>query len=186
MAPNELKRVATPIDEALAGAREKLGEADFFLRLMDRAELTRQPLIVGNDVTKEFTFHLSALLNACYSVACHLKESDPRAVKLAKKFLLDHAQYYAHGKGLRTIAVHFEPVKPGHHGYIPPPGNSVIPRFRELQTEQQGNNINVDSAATGRYYFDDDGTPQNAIVDLFAVQIAALRRLVDDCEKACQ
>lgn len=177
--------MTTPIDEAVAGAREKVGEADFFLRPMDRAELARQPLIEGNDVIKEFTFHLSALLNACYSVACHLKESDPRAEKLASKFLREHAQYYAHGKGLRTIAVHFKPVKPGHHGYIPPPGDSVILRFRELQTGQQGNNIGFDFAATGRYYFS-NGNAQNSIGDLCAVHIAALRRLVDDCEKACQ
>ncbi|MEO5558846.1 MAG: hypothetical protein ABIO49_03690 [Dokdonella sp.] len=53
--------MTTPIDEAFAGAREKLGEADFFLRLMDRAELTRQPLIESNDVVKEFTLHTAAL-----------------------------------------------------------------------------------------------------------------------------
>ena len=177
--------MTTPIDDALAGAREKLGEADFFLRLMDRAEINPKPLIDGNDVIKEFTFYLSALLNACYSVAAYLKVSDPRAEELAKKFLRDHAQYYAHGKGLRTIAVHFKPVKPGHHGYIPPPGDSVILRFRELQTEQQGNNIGFDFSATGRYYFS-NGNPQNSICDLCAVHMAALSRLVDACEKACE
>lgn len=186
MTGKERKRVTTPIDEAVAGAREKLGEVDFFLRLMDRAELTRQPLIEGNDVIKEFTFHLSALLNACYSVVKYLVKSDSRASELASRFKQVHAKYYAYGKGLRTIAVHFKPVKPAHHGYIPPPGNKVILRFRELQTEQQGNNINVDFAATGRYYFYGDETPQNSICDLCAVHIAALRRLVDACEKACQ
>ena len=78
--------MTTPIDESLARAREKLGEVDSFLRLMDRAELTRQPLIEGNHVAKEFQFYLSALLNACYSVASYLKESDPRAKMLAIKF----------------------------------------------------------------------------------------------------
>ncbi len=185
MARKELKQITTPIGETLAGAREKLGEADFFLRLMDRAELKRQPLMEGNDVINEFTFYLSALLNACYSVASYLKESDPPAKELAIKFLQEHADYYARGKGRRSIAVHFRPLKPGHHGYIPPPRNNVILRFRELQTERQGDNINVDFAATGRYYFG-NGNPQNAIGDLCAVHIAALRRLVDACEKACE
>lgn len=178
------KPVTTPIAEAVAGAREKLCEAGFFLRLMDRSELTQRPLIDGNEVVKEFTFHLSALLSACYSVAAYLKESEPRARSLAVAFLNEHAVYYARGKGLRTLVVHFRPVEPGHHGYIPPPGFQVILRFREPQQPVQGSQVGFDVATTGRYYYGNNG-PQNAIGDLCAVHLSALRRLIDDCEKAC-
>lgn len=186
MARRERKQVTTPIDEALTGAREKLGEADFFLRLMDRAELTQQPFIEGNDQAEEFTFFLSALLNACYSIPSYLRESDLRAKKLADKFLLEHAEYYARGTGRRSIAVHLRPVKPAHHGYVSPPSDKVIVRFRQRQTEHQGSGVGLDFAATSRYYYYYDGTPQNAIGDLCAVHMVALRRLIEECEKACE
>lgn len=177
--------MTTPIDKALAGAREKLGEADFFLRLMDRAELTQQPLIERNDLVKEFTYFLSALLNACYSIASYLKESDPRAKKLACNFLQEHAEYYARSTGRRSVAVHLQPVEPAHLGYVSPPGNNVIMHFREPQTEHRGNQIGVNFDRTSRFYYS-DGTPQNAIGDLCAVHMSALRRLIEECEKACE
>jgi hypothetical protein len=186
MIRKEREQVTIPIDEALVGAREKICEADFFLRLMDRTELMRQPLIEGNDLAREFTFYLSALLNACYSVVSYLKESDRRASELAIKFFRDHGDYYARRTGLRSALVHLRPLKPHHHGYIPPPGNNVILRFREPRREQQGGSVGFDFSVTGRYYFQDEGSSQNSIGDLCAVHIGALRRLVEDCEKVCR
>ena len=61
----------------------------------------------------------------------------------------------------------------------------MILRFRELQTERRGDNITSTLLLQAGYYFG-NGKPQNAIGDLCAVHIAALRRLVDACEKACE
>lgn len=170
------------MNAATSNARQKLDEAKFYLQLMDRVEMARHPLTESRDPKTEFFYLLSAFLNACYSCTEHLKQQKTN-VDVVKQFRTKHSDFYASGPngGWRTRAVLFRNVQPGHDGYIPPPGNNVILRFRDVGPAKPQNGGAITLAyGPGNYYFSDDG-PQNSICDLCAVHLGQLRELIDSC-----
>lgn len=177
-------RHVVPLGDAVAGARTKLAEAAYFLRLMDRLERQQKPLVEGNDFKQEYSFYLSACLSACFSVSAHLYESVDAVRATVKKFRQEHDAFYARGAGWRHVAVHLRPVEPEYHGHISPPGDSVILRLSdEPYTPPTGNKVALNLDKGRRFYFTAEG-PQNSIGDLCAVHLGALRRFVDQCVSA--
>lgn len=120
------------MNSTLANANQKIDEAQFYLTLMDKIEMERASLTKEREAKTEFSYLLSAFLNACYSCTGHLEQNE-QYKETAKGFRKKHPNFYASGSegGWRTQAVHFRPVEPQHDGYIPPPGNNVIMRFRD-------------------------------------------------------
>jgi hypothetical protein len=178
------KKMLTPIAQAIRGARVKLLEAHYFLRLMDHVEHQRAPLVDGNDFASEYGFLLSGLLNACYSVIEYLRGAEEPAKDLAEAFKRAHAAYYAHGTGRRSVSVHLRPVVPGHRGYRPPSGNNVAIRFAGDRYEPPpGNQVGFDLDEGARFYYD-DSIPQSAIGDSSAAHLVELQGLIDECEQA--
>lgn len=166
-------------------AKQKLDEACFYLRLMDKLEIGRNPLTEGRRAEQEFSYLLSSFLNACYSCGEHLKQNTDSISKV-KKFRKEHPEFYESGSdgGWRTIAVHYKPVSPAHDGYFPPPGNNVILRFRETKPyipPKAGEPI-IFSPGPGSFYFSNDSA-QNSICDLCAVHIEKLNKLIASCEQ---
>lgn len=167
--------------DATMNAREKLDEACFFLRLMDKIEMDRSSLTNERPPEKEFAYLLSALLGACYSSIEHLARerlNEPSVVS----FKRSHPEFYKSGAsgGWRTQAVHFRPVNPQHDGYIPPPGNNVILRFRkEAEPIRDGAHVEL-RFGSGRFYFSPSG-PQNSICDLCSEHILQIQKLIDAC-----
>lgn len=170
------------MNAASNNAKQKLDEAWFYLQLMDRIEMGRQSLTANRDPKKEFSYLLSAFLNACYSSTEHLKQEKANVVTV-KQFCTEHSEFYGSGPngGWRTKVVHFRNIEPAHDGHIPPPGNNVILRFRETRSgePQDGNSIPL-KFGPGKFYFSDRG-PQNSICDLCAVHLGDLRVLVNNC-----
>lgn len=166
-------------------ARQKLDEACFYLKLMDKIEIGRRPLTEGRATEQEFSYLLSAFLNACYSCGEHLKQNS-ESISNVKKFRKSHPEVYESGPdgGWRTIAVHYKPVNPAHEGYFPPPGNNVIFRFRETEPytpPKTGELINV-NFSPGSFYFSTNSV-QNSICDLCAEHIEELNKLIRSCEQ---
>lgn len=166
------------IDNALV----KLDEAAFYLALMDKLELERASFTDTRKPEIEFSYLLSALLNACYSCTEHLIRNRVNH-DLIKRFRDSHPNFYKSGSdgGWRTQAVHFRPVNPQHDGYIPPPGNNVILRFREkAKPHKPGEPIKL-SFGAGSYYFTDTG-PQNSICNLCSQHLSYIQKLIRDCK----
>lgn len=167
---------------AVGNAREKLDEALFYLKLMDRIEIGRSSLTDGRQPATEFSYLFSAFLNACYSCTEHLRQNKSNLDEL-KKFRVSHRDFYSSGPngGLRTQTVHFRPVTPGHDGYIPPPGDNVIIRFREEQpySPPSGEAVNL-SFGPGSFYLSSD-KPQNSICDICAVHVSEIQALIGKC-----
>lgn len=61
------------MEDAISNARQKIDEALFFLTLMDKVESNRVSINGEREPIQEFTYLLSAYLNACYSCGEHLK-----------------------------------------------------------------------------------------------------------------
>lgn len=170
------------MNAASNNAKQKLDEAYFYLQLMDRIEMDRHSLTPDRDPKTEFSYLLSAFLNACYSSTEHLKQETAN-VEIVKQFRTRHSEFYGSGPngGWRTRAVHFRSVEPSHDGYIPPPGNNVILRFRDTRpAEPQNGSSTTLTFGPGNFYFSDQG-PQNSICDLCAVHLGQLRELVHGC-----
>lgn len=166
--------------KAFTNASTKIEEALFYLDLMDRIEQSRKALTRSRCVESEFSFLLSAFLNACYSCTEYLKRGESNKARI-RQFRRTHGEIYDPGQtgGWRTRAVHFYPVIPGHDGYIPPPGDNVILRFREkTHLEQTEASINPDFSQ-GYFYFSSD-SPQNSICDLCAQHVKALKKLAEE------
>lgn len=163
-------------------AMVKLDEALFYLELMDKAEMERSTL-TGRETEVEFSYLLSAFLNACYSSLEHLKQdkANPKTVKAADAFQKRHPTFYKSGQngGWRVQAVHYRPLTPGHDGYIPQPGHNAILRFREKWQTHQGNQVPL-SFGPGAFYFSDE-SPQNTICDICAMHFHELKSFVQSC-----
>lgn len=170
------------MNAASNNAKQKLDEAYFYLQLMDRIEMGRHSLTANRDPKTEFSYLLSAFLNACYSSTEHLKQEKAN-VEVVKQFRIKCSEFYGSGPngGWRTRTVHFRNVEPAHDGYVPPPGNNVIIRFRDTSPAepQNGGSIAL-KFRHGNYYFSDQG-PQNSICDLCAVHLGQLRELINGC-----
>lgn len=162
-------------------ASTKVDEARFYLELMDQIEVRRQPLTSERNPSTEFSYLLSALLNACYSCTEHLKQRKCNRKRVAT-FKKEHSEFYAAGPngGWRTQAVHFKSVAPASDGYHPPPGDNVILRFRDkMEPGASGKSANL-SFGPGSFYFSTAGQ-QNSICDLCAVHVHQLQELVRSC-----
>jgi hypothetical protein len=111
------------------------------------------------------------------------KQNEPYK-ETVKSFKKQHPDFYASGSegGWRTQAVHFRPVEPEHDGYIPPPGNNVIMRFRGTKpyVPPPGNAVDFSFGSAGSFYFSADGA-QNSICNLCAVHLSELKGFVDSC-----
>ena len=169
--------------QPIANANSKIEEATYFLRLMNRVEKHGANLLEGHDRLTEFSFLYSAFLNSCYSAVRQLGGND-EIKSLAKLFLQSHPDYYKSGPngGARTKSVYFKPLKPGHEGYLPPPGDNVILAFdSEPYVPPSGKSVNLNLSSHGRFYENSSG-PQNAISDLAAVHLSKIRALVKRCE----
>ena len=169
------------IVEPEENASTKIDEAKFYLELMDQIEGRRQPLTNERELSVEFSYLLSAFLNACYSCTEHLKLRNSNRDRVVT-FRRAHSEFYASGPngGWRTKTVHFRNVGPTSDGYHPPPGNNVILRFREkAEPEAPGEPANL-SFGPGYFYFSESGQ-QNSICDLCAVHIPKLQELVWSC-----
>lgn len=168
----------------IENAEEKLDEARFFLDLMDRLEIKRVSYTKNRLVEVEFSFLLSAFLNACYSCGEQLRR-DARYKETILEFRRRYPEFYQHGQdgGWRTKSVHFYPVKPKHDGYIPPPLDNIILRQRgdEPYVPPDPGSVNFDfSTREGHFYFSNEPY-QNSICDLCAIHLHRLRELVDQC-----
>ena len=170
------------MNDAIQNAKKKFEEAKYFLELMDKLEVEQAPLTEGRDVILEFTHLLSAFLNACYSCAEQLRR-EPKHEQSVLDFRKQHVGFYASGPtgGLRTRTVHYEQVKPEHQGYISPPGDNVIIRFRSEKpySPPSGNEIKI-QFGPGNFYFSDSG-PQNTICDLCAVHLKDIHGFLATC-----
>ena len=167
--------------ESVANATAKLDEAGFYLSLMDRIEMERSSLTDDRQPEKEFGYLLSAFLNSCYSCIEYLaREKDNE--KAVVDFKKSHPDFYKSGSngGWRTQAVHYRPVTPQHDGYIPPPGNNAILRFREKATPNHvGGRVEI-RFGPGSFYFTSN-EPQNSICDLCAEHISHIKNLISLC-----
>lgn len=163
-------------------ALEKVAEATFYLKLMDQLELKKQPLTDNFDYQTEYSYLLSGLLNACYS-ACEFLKQNKSFKDTVKTFVYDHSFFYSSGPngGLRTVSTHFRPVRPSILGYIPPPGNKVIFRFREKQESIDPHNVVLDFGSSSSFYLDDT-SPQNSLNDKCAEHITCLRKLIEEIQ----
>jgi len=161
-------------------ALEKVAEATFYLKLMDQLELKKKPLTDDFDFQTEYTYLLSGFLNACYS-ACEFLKQNKSYKEPVKKFVYENSFFYSSGPngGLRTVSTHFRPVKPSVLGYIPPPANNVILRFREKQESIDPHNIVLDFDSGSSFYLDDTA-PQNPLNDKCAEHLTCLKKLIEE------
>ena len=171
------------MNNILDNSKKKIDEALFYLALMDRIEIERSSLTKEREAKIEFSYLLSAFLNACYSCTEHLKQNAANK-DTVRSFREKHPDFYASGSkgGWRTQAVHFRPVEPEHDGYIPPPGDNIIMRFRDTKPyiPPPGNAVDFSFGSAGRFYFSASGA-QNSICDLCAIHLGDLKTLVDSC-----
>lgn len=173
------------MESTVQNAKEKFDEANFFLDLMDTVEIKRNALTRNRSVEQEFSYFLSAFLNACYSVTEHLK-SNLSLVPKIKEFRSLHPDFYGPSQngGLRNKSTHLKPVKPAHDGYISPPGNNVILRFREQDEPYippaPGEPINF-NFSSGSFYLSTE-SQQNSICDLCAVHLGEIKKFIEQCE----
>lgn len=160
-------------------ALEKITEATFYLKLMDQLELKKQPLTDDFDFETEYSYLLSGILNACYS-ACEFLKQNKLHKDTVKAFVHKHSFFYSSGPngGLRTISTHFRPVKPSILGYVPPPGNNVILRFREERQPIDAHNLTLNFGSSSSFYLNDN-SPQNSLNDLCAQHINELKKLIE-------
>lgn len=160
-------------------AMVKLDEASFYLELMDKAEVERSTL-TGRETEVEFSYLLSAFLNACYGCIKQLLQDEAHK-DAVKAFQKDHPNFYKSSPngGWRTQSVYFRPVTPSHDGYIPPPGHNAILRFRKKWQTHEGNQVPL-SFGPGAFYFSDE-SPQNTICDICAMHLPELKSLVQSC-----
>ncbi|MGE6568129.1 hypothetical protein ACQKE9_06175 [Shewanella vesiculosa] len=173
------------MESTVQNAKEKFDEANFYLDLMDIVEDKRNALTRNRSVVQEFSYLLSAFLNACYSITEHLK-SNASLVSKIKEFRSLHPLFYSssHDGGLRNKATHLKPVKPALDGYISPPGNNLIFRFRR-QSEPYiapapGEPISI-SFSSGSFYFSTE-SQQNSICDICAVHLGEINKFIEQCE----
>lgn len=174
------------MENSTLNARQKLDEACFYLKLMEKIEIGRNTLTEEREAQQEFSYLLSAFLNACYSCSEHLKQNK-YSISKVKEFRKNHPEFYESGPdgGWRTIVVHYKPVGPEHDGYFPPPGNNIILRFKETEPympPKAGEPINF-NFGPGSFYFSNDSA-QNSICDLCAVHIEKLHKLIGSCEQS--
>ena len=73
------------MESTVQNAKEKFDEASFYLDLMDAVEIKRNALTKNRSAEQEFSYLLSAFLNACYSITEHLK-SNASLVSKIKEF----------------------------------------------------------------------------------------------------
>ena len=158
-------------------ALDKISEATFYIKLMDHLELSKIPLTDSFDFQTEYSYLLSGILNACYS-ACEFLKQNKLYKDVVKDFVYKNQFFYGSGPngGLRTVSTHFRPVKPTTFGYLPPPANNVILRFREKSQPIDSHNIVLDFTNSSFYLSNDK--PQNSLNDQCAMHINELRNLI--------
>lgn len=159
-------------------AATKLGEAQFFLELLDALDRRKRPLTNESSAAQEVSYLLSAFLNSLYSALEHAKaSSDVEAIKAYKKSRPDIFEH----EGMRNVTVHEQQVEASHAGYIPPPGNAVnfdfrpIPRLvQEERARADGVNFNL-----GPNYYFECGGRLVSVTDLCSTELYELRKFLD-------
>ena len=171
-------------DDAILNARKKADEASFFLSLMDRVEVSRESISKEYEPEKEFTFFLSAYLNACYSSGEHLKRKDV-LVNRVKEFRNLYPDFYKSGPvgAYRTTAVHYKPVEPSYDGHCPQPIGKLVLRFRPSDKILKDNRINPIpmNFPKGYFYFNSD-VRQVPIWEICKIHLEKLEAFIDSCE----
>ena len=168
--------------EGIRNSAMKIEEARYFLRLMKKVEAGRLELLQEFGREKEFSYLYSAFLNSCYSAVRQL-QGNAAIKEKAKQFVREHPRLYKPGRngGARTKSVYFQPLSPGHEGYISPPGDQVILTFEdEPYTAPLGDAVSLDFPIEGRFY-ESDEAPQNSICDMCSVHLQAICKLIQDC-----
>lgn len=100
----------------------KLGEAGFFLELLDALKQRKRALTNESAPAQEVSYLLGAILNSLYSA---LEQAKPIAgVEAVKTYKATHSTLFG-GQGIRNMTIHEKHVGVDHSGYIPPPGNAV-------------------------------------------------------------
>lgn len=170
------------MENAIPNANEKLDEAHFYLSLMDKIETSRTSFTKDRGAEQEFSYLLSAFLNACYSTTEYLKQNQ-KLIEKVKSFRAFHPDFYESSKkgGLRNRATHQSPVKPSHDGYIPPPLKNVILRFRREDDPYVPPKLGEPIAfGPGNFYLSNEN-PQNSICDLCAIHLGEIKKLIEQC-----
>jgi len=153
--------VVTPKDSA----RAKLRESGFFLGLMKQSEKGRKSISKMARPEQEFTYFLSAFLNACYSAAQHLHRDRSPDIEKVIAFQKEHPEFYARGSGLRSLATHWWPVEPELYGYSTPCGSNVSLPLDERLEPMRGDQVSLKFGADAAYYLS-TGSGQTPIVQL--------------------
>lgn len=171
-------------EDIILNARKKADEASFFLSLMDRVEVSRESISREYECSKEFTFFLSAYLNACYSSGEYLKRNDI-LVKRVKEFRNLYPDFYKSGPdgAYRTTAVHYKPVEPSYDGHCPQPIGKVVLRFRPSDKNLKENRVSpiTMNFPKGYFYFTND-VRQVPIWDICKIHLEKLVAFIDSCE----
>lgn len=171
-------------EDVILNARQKVDEASFFLSLMDRVEVSRESISKEYQPVKEFTFFLSAYLNACYSSSEHLKQNNI-LVERVKEFRRQHPEFYKSGPvgAYRTTAVHYKPLEPSYDGHRAQPIGKVVLRFRPSDKISEVKRISPIKMnfSKGYFYFTGDAR-QVPIWDICKIHLEKLEVFIDACE----
>lgn len=156
----------------------KLGEARFFLELLDALDKRKRPLTNDSSAAQEASYLLSAFLNSLYSALEHAKSSSV-AVEAIQEYKRSRPDVLG-GKGIRNLTVHEKQVEPSHAGYIPPHGNAVNFDFRptpRLVQEERATAKGVVFNMGPSYYFECGGR-EVSVTELCSNELYELRKFL--------
>lgn len=162
-------------------ALAKVQEAEFYLELMKQCEERRQSITGLAQPEQEFTFFLSAFLNACYSAAQHLHRERSSQKKKVRKFQERYPEFYAFKSGLRSQVAHWRPVEPAMYGYSPPRGSSVAFPFTEKRVPTPGDQVSLEFGADAAYYLTTE-RGQTSIISLCEAHLPEVAEFVQSWE----
>jgi len=204
--------------EVIRNALAKFWEADYFITLMQNLECSGKGIIelltedpwknIPDDhrfptrkVEKEFSYLLSAYLNACYSSSEFLKLKKI-CINEVKSFRKRNKNIYGSGSngGWRTKTTHYHPVEPGYRGELEEPFNQKLQNlFDSIDEEELDLELEQDDAKElGKYtisiepirsggpldqsFYFDDTSPQETIISQCKEHLIDIGKLIDTCK----
>ena len=179
--PRRLTQTLVTMDHPKHCAIAKIQEAEFFLELMRQCEKHRKTVTQIAAPEEEFTYFLSAFLNACYSAPQHLHRERSSQKKKVRKFQEKHPKFYEFESGLRSQVAHWQPVKPAMYGYSPPCGSSVDLPLTEKLVPRPGNRVSLELGGDASYYLTTE-KGQDSIVSLCEAHLPEVSKFVQNWE----